>query len=409
MRKSIFYKLFIIILIFLINESRPVPDVKAGEVFNFSPRKKESLTLNLKRKEEKIPSIKSLYMETKQKFRDGDYDAAITGFIEVIKLEKDIAPFYTPFAKEYIGLAKEKEQIEAEEAFIKGLKRKRKESARRKEEEELKKESREKEKMVKIENAYKEAREDYLKTIAKFEKVIDLEEKLGLVSATRAKEFRDYLSQKEGELKKPGLGMGVIEQKREPKILEYTIGDGDVLYISVWQEETLSQEVIVRPDGRISFPLVGDVPAVGLTFSELSEELTKKLNEYIKVPVVSISLRKLGGKKVIVLGEVKVPGVYSVTGGRTVLEAIALANGFTEDAVLSSVIVIQGGLQNPKGMRINLDRAINKLDMSQNIVLQPEDIIYVPRKFIANINYYLEKILVPVSRGVYIADSAMEW
>jgi len=136
-----------------------------------------------------------------------------------------------------------------------------------------------------------------------------------------------------------------------------------------------------------------------LTFSQLNEEITQRLKKYIKYPEVSVTLRRLGGKKVIVLGEVGSPGVCSVTGKRTVLEAIALTGGFTPHAVASSVILIRGGFQNPKGRRLNLSRAIDKSDMTQNVALEPEDIIYVPKKFIANVNYALTQIIGPLSHG----------
>lgn len=195
------------------------------------------------------------------------------------------------------------------------------------------------------------------------------------------------------------------EEIQENKVLQYTIGAGDTLKISVWEWDNLNQEVIVRPDGMISYPLVGEVPAEGLTLPQLTAELTKRLKEYIKSPQVSISVTKIGGRKIIVLGEVAQPGVYSVTGNRTVLEAIALAQGFSKDAVLSSVIVIKGGFQNPKGRRLDLNRAISKADMSQNIALEPEDIVYVPKKFIANVNYFVTTVLGTMLKGVETAES----
>lgn len=194
------------------------------------------------------------------------------------------------------------------------------------------------------------------------------------------------------------VAMSEAANLQESKPLQYTIDAGDVLYITVWQED-LKEEVIVRPDGMISFPLVGDIPAVGLTLTQLDAEVTKRLEEYIKYPEVSVLLRKFGGQKVVILGEVNFPGVYAVTGRATVLEAVALAGGFNQDAVLSSVIVIQGGLTNPKGVRVNLNRAIMKADMFQNIVLNPQDIVYVPKKFIANVNYVVSQIIGPISSG----------
>lgn len=260
---------------------------------------------------------------------------------------------------------------------------------------------------------------DFLTAIVKFNRVIELEEDFYVVYTPYAKQYI-HLAQEEIRQKEEKNLKFDIEKKPEEKqtltsnepettafkedtseIIEYTISEADVLYISVWQEENLSHEVIVRPDGKISFPLAGDIPAVGLTFTQLKEEITKRLGDYIKYPVVSISLRKLGGKKIVVLGEVGSPGIYSVTGKKTVLEAVALAGGFTSDAVLSSVILIQGGLQSPEGKRLNLNRALKKADMSQNVVLQPEDVVFVPKKFIANVNYTLTQILGPISQGIF--------
>jgi len=188
------------------------------------------------------------------------------------------------------------------------------------------------------------------------------------------------------------------------KTLDYTIGLGDVLFIHVWQEDDLSREVIVRPDGKVSFPLAGDVLAQGMSFNELKEELTDKLGKYIRFPVVSITLNKIGGKKVIILGEVKNPGVYTVSGNKTLLEAVALAGGFTAHSVPSSTILIKGGLVNPKAERVNLTRAIEKNDVAQNRVLEPEDIVYIPKKLIANINYALRMILDPMQDGRAIEE-----
>ena len=193
----------------------------------------------------------------------------------------------------------------------------------------------------------------------------------------------------------------VTDGNEKSGVMDYAIDVGDVLYISVWQEDDLSQEVIVRPDGKISFPLAGDVPAFCLTFDQLREELSKRLKEYIRDPIVSISLRKMGGKKIIVLGEVGSPGVHAVRGRRTILEAIARAGGFTQHAVPSSVILIKGGLRRPEGIRLDLSSAIKKTDMTQNVALQSEDIVYVPKKFIADVNYFVNQILGPIAKTIW--------
>lgn len=190
-----------------------------------------------------------------------------------------------------------------------------------------------------------------------------------------------------------------------PKVSEYIIGEDDVLFITVWQEKDLSQEVSVQPDGKISFPLAGEIPVSGSTTSQLKEEITKRLKEYIKAPVISVSLRKIGGRRAIILGEVATNGVYPITGTTTLLELIALAGGFTTHSVPSSTILIRGGFQNPKGMRLNLRRAINKAVPNQNLALQPGDIIFVPKKFIADVNYFTTQLLGPVVQGAWTYES----
>jgi polysaccharide export outer membrane protein len=233
---------------------------------------------------------------------------------------------------------------------------------------------------------YKEAKEE-------FKKALDLLSQGEIISKAE-------VAQPEIEVAQPEI--------EEPAV-EYVIGAGDTLYIFVWQNPDLNQEVIVRPDGMVSFPLVGDVPAVGLTITQFDKELTDRLKEYVKYPEISISIRKLGGRKVIVLGQVKSPGVYSVTGAKTILEAIGLAGGFTKDAVSSSVVLIRGGFQTPQAKRINLTKAIKRGDSNLNVSLESEDIVFVPKKFIANLNYFLDKILDPISKGVYTSKAILTW
>jgi polysaccharide biosynthesis/export protein len=193
--------------------------------------------------------------------------------------------------------------------------------------------------------------------------------------------------------------------KVKPPITEYTIGEDDILKISVWQNSDLDQEAIVRPDGMISFPLIGDVIARGLTIPGLTQEITGRLSEFVKFPQVSISLRKMGGSKIVVLGEVIRPGVVAVTGAKTVLEAVGLAGGFSKDAVPSSIVLIRGGFNSPQPQRLNLSKALQGREVQkQNISLQSEDVIFVPKKFIADVNYFLSQILDPLSKGVYTAD-----
>jgi len=181
-----------------------------------------------------------------------------------------------------------------------------------------------------------------------------------------------------------------------------------VLYIAVWQNPDLTQDVIVRPDGMISFPLIGDVQATGLTITQLDAVVTEKLKEFIKFPEVSVSIKKIGGTRVIILGQITTPGVFSVVGKKSIMEAVGMAGGFTRDAVPSSTILIRGGFNGPSAQRINLS-LVFKGDLSKNIVLQSQDIIFIPRKFISDVNYFLSQILDPISKGVYANKELSSW
>lgn len=160
--------------------------------------------------------------------------------------------------------------------------------------------------------------------------------------------------------------------------------------------EQLPQKIIVRPDGRISFPFVREIMARGLTISELKGKLTEELAKFIPSPEVYINLSQIGGKRVIVLGEVNNPGVFKPQDNARILDLIALAGGYTKDAALGSVILVRGGLANPKAEKINLANIIKRGDLRQNVFIQPEDIVYVPKTAISDINYVLEQLLGPL-------------
>jgi len=196
---------------------------------------------------------------------------------------------------------------------------------------------------------------------------------------------------------------------------EYLVGVGDTLQISVWENDDLNKTVKVRPDGRVSFPLIDEVQAEGLTIARLDAEITGRLKEYVRYPDVSIALQEIGGQRVIVLGEVRTPGVYALGDNRSLLEVVALAGGFTSNAVLKSVVVIKGGLAQPQATRLDLNKYLNKGMLvrdrdrfTDNILLEPRDIVYVPKKFIADLNYTLTQILGPLTQG-RIADETVTY
>jgi len=191
---------------------------------------------------------------------------------------------------------------------------------------------------------------------------------------------------------------------------EYYIDVGDVLDISVWQIPDLSKpEVIVRPDGKISFPLIGDIRAEGLTLTQLGNIVTEKLKTYVKAPQVSIMIRRFGeqSNKVSILGEVTAPGVYRFSSPPNVTEVVASAGGYTKYSVINSVMVIRGtgSGRKPEAIRINLAHILKGNKYSNNLSLKPNDIIYVPRSFIGNVNTFLELIQPAISEYMQTMDA----
>lgn len=189
-----------------------------------------------------------------------------------------------------------------------------------------------------------------------------------------------------------------LGQKAEDLVLyagnfSYIIGPGDVLEIRVWRHPDLDNRSVVRPDGRISFPLIGDMPACDLTPEQLKDKIALGLSHIINDPRVTVNVTSFQSKKIFVLGEVYRPGVYPFEGRVNVLDAISRAQGYKEDtAVLKSVVIIRGGSTNkPQAIRVNLWNVINKADISQNILLEAGDIVFVPKSFIAKLDTFIEQ------------------
>jgi len=157
---------------------------------------------------------------------------------------------------------------------------------------------------------------------------------------------------------------------------DYKIGAEDVLDISVWKNPELSRTVPVRPDGKVSLPLVNDIQAAGLTPSRLRQELTRRLSEFVPTPEVAVIVREVHSAKVSVVGQVRNPGRYEVRSAATVLELIALAQGFTDFASRDRIVVLR---QNATPARITFNyRKITDGTEQDNFLVQPGDIIVVP-------------------------------
>ncbi|MGH7314545.1 MAG: polysaccharide biosynthesis/export family protein [Candidatus Rokuibacteriota bacterium] len=160
---------------------------------------------------------------------------------------------------------------------------------------------------------------------------------------------------------------------------DYVIGPGDVLQVSIWKNETLSRVVPVRPDGKISMPLLHDVQAAGRTAMQLRDKIANALAEFLPNPEVAVSVNEVHSLRVSVLGEVQKPGVLELRGHTTILEAIAMAGGFRDFASPSKISVIRTDDQGQtQKLRFNYNRAISNASDEPNIVLRSGDVVVVP-------------------------------
>jgi polysaccharide export outer membrane protein len=163
------------------------------------------------------------------------------------------------------------------------------------------------------------------------------------------------------------------------QVSEYRIGAGDVLEISTWKEPELTRrEVLVRVDGRMSFPLLGDIPAAGMTPVELTDTIQKGLTNYVTAPVVTVTVTNPGSQRVYVLGEVLRTGEYPLTKNLTVLQAFALAGGFTQWASKDEIILLRKAGTKEKIYKINYKDIVKGRDVENNLILQADDTIVVP-------------------------------
>ncbi len=160
--------------------------------------------------------------------------------------------------------------------------------------------------------------------------------------------------------------------------LEYRIGPEDVLHISVWKEEDLDRKVLVRPDGGVSFPLAGDIQVSGRTPLEVQDEIRSRLQRYVPDAEVTVSVDKISGYTVFVLGEVESPGQFTLGRYVDVVQALTLAGGFTPYASNRNIQVLRR--QDGREVTYEFDfRDVSRgRSLEQNIILQSGDVVLVP-------------------------------
>ncbi|MBK9948430.1 MAG: polysaccharide biosynthesis/export family protein [Nitrospira sp.] len=158
----------------------------------------------------------------------------------------------------------------------------------------------------------------------------------------------------------------------------YRLGAEDVLLVSVWKDEQLTREAVVRPDGMFSFPLVGDIPAENQTVDDIRGELVKRLTKYIPNPNVSVAVTKVASYKVYVVGRVNKPGEYVMGHYADVLQALSLAGGLTPFAGENDIKVMRRVRGEQQAIPFRYGDIRKGRDLEQNILLQRGDVVMVP-------------------------------
>jgi polysaccharide biosynthesis/export protein len=161
---------------------------------------------------------------------------------------------------------------------------------------------------------------------------------------------------------------------------EYIIGPEDILEITVWKNADLSKQVQVRPDGRISLPLLGDISAVAKTPVQLTEEISMGLRAYMESPTISIMVKEVNSYQIYVLGEVNKPGKYPLKSKTTLLQGITVAGGFTAMAARNKIVIFRFS-KDGEGLtklKASYDDIVVRDGSSQNMELKPGDQIVVP-------------------------------
>lgn len=184
---------------------------------------------------------------------------------------------------------------------------------------------------------------------------------------------------------------------------EYYMRHGDELNIVVTQQQDLGNSstnqspFVVRPDGNVSFPLVGEIHAEGMTVSQFTDVLQQGLARYIVDPDVSVNISKLGRVRVYVFGEVRKPGAVELEKGHTVIDAIGAAQGFTRDTAKKKIFLIHQ--DQPKSLiPINLNNMLKTGDMSQNVTLREGDILYLTK----NHRIDFARDIAPIFSSIYM-------
>lgn len=160
---------------------------------------------------------------------------------------------------------------------------------------------------------------------------------------------------------------------------EYRVQPGDVLEVVVWKEPDLQKDVLVSPDGRISFPLTGTIDVKGKNLTQVEQEIVNRISGYIPEPVVTVSAKELLGHKIFVIGKVNKPGEFVVNRDVDVMQALSMAEGVTPFAAVNDITILRrDNAGNQQAIHFRYGDVEDGQNLTQNIVLQAGDVIVVP-------------------------------
>lgn len=199
---------------------------------------------------------------------------------------------------------------------------------------------------------------------------------------------------KDNDFRPSAIEPGPLAATDEPVRPEaYRLGFGDVIEVKLSTHPEFNEQVLVRPDGRISLQEIGDILVLGMTPAALDSFLTRTYAKILHNPNVTVILRQFGGQQVYVLGEVDRPGVYPLERNMTILRALAAAGGPKTSGNLKSVMVIRQNRRNIlSAVRVDLGLRSLPDDLHRDIFIQANDVIYLPRTFVANVNQFLAQV-----------------
>lgn len=194
-----------------------------------------------------------------------------------------------------------------------------------------------------------------------------------------------------------------------PTPSEFTLGAGDEIDFNVWQNDDLKRTLIVDPVGNIYIPLIGELPAAGLTLSELRNDITPRLSRYIVNPNVDIHVSSFKSQKVHILGEVKTPGTIPLSQKMFIWEAISNAGGFGPDANKKRVLLIRTIKGESKPYVIDVQKNLENGELNQDLYLVNGDVIYIAPSTIADVEKFMVRVGNIINPFVTIERGSILW